>query len=357
MKRILSVILSLCLLVFAATGCTQGSAAGQAGDKLNIVCTIFPQYDWVRQILGDKASGADISFLMGSGVDLHSYQPSADDIVKISSCDLFIYVGGESDAWVEEALKDPANPQRVVIKLLDALGDAAKLEELVPGMQDDEHEHEGEHDGEGEHEDEHEDEHDEDHEGEGEHEDDHSHEGEAVYDEHVWLSLKNAQTLCGAITTALCDLDAASADTYKANLAAYEVTLAALDAQYQQAVDAAPVKTLLFGDRFPFRYLVEDYGIAYRAAFPGCSAETKASFDTIIFLAGVVDDLSLKNVMVLESSDQSIANTIIESTAAKDQQILVLDSMQSITQAGAESDVSYLSIMESNLTVLKDALS
>ncbi len=352
MKRMLAVVLSLCLTAFAATGCAQSAsqAAGRDASKMSIVCTIFPQYDWAREVMGEKASDAMLTLLLNGGVDLHSYQPSADDIVKISTCDLFIYVGGESDAWVEAALENQANPNRVVIKLLDALGDAAKLEKLVPGMQDDEHEHEGE----GEHDDDHaeDDSHEENHEDEG----DHSHEDEAVYDEHVWLSLKNAQTLCAQIAKALSGLDAAGTDTYNRNQAAYAVQLQLLDTQYQQAADAAATNTLLFGDRFPFRYLMDDYGLDYYAAFPGCSAETEASFDTIVFLAGMADQLALKNVMVLESSDKAIANTIIESTASKDQQVLVLNSMQSVTQDDIANGVTYLSIMESNLDVLKDAL-
>jgi zinc transport system substrate-binding protein len=325
MKRFL-IILALSLFVS-----TSGSAwaADKKDDTLRIVCTTAPQYDWVRQILG-KADDVDVTLLLDSGVDLHSYQPSVDDVVKISASDLFIYVGGESDEWVEDALKEAANKGMVAINLLDTLGAGAKLEDIVEGMEDDEsHGHEAVHEHEGE---------------------------EEAYDEHVWLSLKNAGVLCAAITDALAALDADNARTYQRNLEAYQEKLSALDAEYQAAVSAAPGKTLLFGDRFPFRYLADDYGLTYYAAFPGCSAETEASFETIVFLAGKVDELGLKAVMALESSDQSIADTIISNTKAKNQRVIVLGSMQSVTLNDIRQGTSYFSVMEGNLKALKEAL-
>ena len=294
-------------------------------EKVKIVTTIFPEYDWVRQIAGDKVSDMDITMLLDNGVDMHSYQPTADDIMKISDCDLFIYVGGESDEWVNDALKEAVNKDMQVIDLLDVLGEQVKIEELVEGMQDAEHEEEEEHE-------------------------------EKEYDEHVWLSLKNAETLCDAIAEALGNADPDNKAVYDTNKAAYIDQLVSLDNQYREVVDQASMKTLLFGDRFPFRYMVDDYGLSYYAAFAGCSAESEASFETISFLAKKIDELGLKYVMTIEKSDQKIAKTIIENTQNKYQSILTLDSMQSTTSADVANGMTYLSIMEGNLNILKEAL-
>jgi zinc transport system substrate-binding protein len=181
-------------------------------------------------------------------------------------------------------------------------------------------------------------------------------EDEPEYDEHVWLSLKNAETLCNAITDALEEIDPANRDAYAANAASYLEKLAALDGKYQTVVDNAARKTVLFGDRFPFRYLVDDYGLSYYAAFVGCSAETEASFETISFLAGKVDELGLPCVLTIEGAQHKIAETIVQNSAAKNQSILTLNSMQSTTSADAVNGTTYLSVMESNLDVLKQAL-
>lgn len=306
----------------------QTEESQEEDKKIKIVTTIFPEYDWVKEIVGDEISHVDLTMLLDNGVDLHSYQPTAEDIMKISDCDMFVYVGGESDEWVEDALKEAVNKDMQVINLLEVLGDSVKAEEMVEGMQEEEHEHEEEQ------------------------EDGHDEE----YDEHVWLSLKNAQTLSNAIASALETADPANKETYAANAASYVEKLAALDTQYQEAVNNASQKTLLFGDRFPFRYLVDDYGLSYYAAFAGCSAESEASFETISFLAQKVDELGLKNVLTIEKSDQKIAKTIIENTKDKNQNILTMDSMQSTTSDDVANGTTYLSVMENNLNILKEAL-
>ena len=339
MKRIFSACLALTII--ASLLCWNvAPAKAEAAKQVSIVTTIFPEYDWVRQILGDKFPDADVTMLLDNGVDLHSYQPTADDIVKISECDLFIYVGGESDDWVDDALKNAANKNMKVINLLEALGDSVKTEEVVEGMQEEKHDH------------------DHDHEDADEHDDakEHDHEEEAEYDEHVWLSLKNAQTLCSAISGVLQQIDPDNKDTYAANASAYIKKLSALDADYQAAVDAATRKTVLFGDRFPFRYLAEDYGLRYYAAFAGCSAESEASFETISLLAGKVDELNLPCVLTIEGVQHKIAETIVRNTAAKNQKVLTMDSMQSTTSKDAANGATYLSVMEQNLSVLKEAL-
>ncbi|MBQ9890390.1 MAG: zinc ABC transporter substrate-binding protein [Firmicutes bacterium] len=325
MKKIIAVIEAAALLIGSLASCGTGGKTPSGSGKPHIVTTIFPEYDWVINILGDDPAGADVTMLLDNGVDLHSFQPTAADILSIATCDMFIYVGGESDKWVEDALKKSTNKDMVIIDLLEVLGDAAKEEEMTEGMQEEEHEHE--------------------HEDEG-----------PEYDEHVWLSLKNAAVLTESISQAIQKLDPANAEIYRKNTAAYIEKLDALDAQYKSAADSARFKTLLFGDRFPFRYLTDDYGLKYYAAFSGCSAETEASFETISFLAQKMDELSLPAVMTIEKTDHRIAETIVRSTTAKDQKILTLDSMQSVTAKDAAGGATYLSIMENNLSVLKDAL-
>ncbi len=356
-KKIISAVLMLALALGLLAGCGAAPAkdadAGQKADdaddapKLHIVTTIFPVYDWTVNILGEQAASAEVTMLLDNGVDLHSFQPSADDIVRISTCDLFIYVGGESDDWVDDALEEATNKNMAVISLMETLGDSVKEEEIVEGMEHDHHDHE--------HEEEHGHEHEEEHDHELEEEHDHEHE-EAEYDEHVWLSLKNAAVLCRAVADALGQADSENAALYTANADAYIEKLNALDGQYQAAADAAAYHTVLFGDRFPFRYLTDDYGLDYYAAFTGCSAETEASFETIIFLAGKLDELGLPAVLQIESADGSIARTVVENTRNKDQQILTMDSMQSTTAKDVAAGASYLSVMEANLDILKTAL-
>lgn len=323
MKKIVSVLLAALLAALGLTACGTSDAAGeQDGETIQIVTTVFPIYDWTVELLGDGQTDAEVTLLLDSGVDLHSYQPTADDIIKISTCDLFVYVGGESEDWVEDALAERSNEDMVVVNLMDVLGEALKEEETVEGMQSEEEEGEG----------------------------------ETEYDEHIWLSLKNAQTLCQYISDRLCEIDPENSAGYQENTAAYLEQLDGLDGAYQTAVSTADRSTLLFADRFPFRYLCDDYGLSYYAAFSGCSAETEASFETVVFLADKVDELGLSSILTIDGSDQKIAQTILSTAQTEDVQILTLDSMQSTTLEDAENGVSYLSIMEDNLTALTQAL-
>ncbi len=338
MKKIISLALAAVLALSLLGGCGKAPANnGSEPEKLKIVTTIFPIYDWAASIIGEKAADAELTMLLDSGVDLHSYQPTVNDIIKIADCDIFIHVGGESDGWVQDALKEATNKDMIVIDLLEELGDAAKEEEIIDGMQEEDHDHD--HEGE-----------DHDHEGE-----DHEHE-EHEYDEHVWLSLRNAEKFADIFRKAFAKADPAGADTYAKNAAAYIEKLKALDEKYKSAVKAGSKDTLLFGDRFPFRYLVDDYGLKYFAAFAGCSAETEASFETVSFLAKKVDELGLHAVMTIEGKDHRIAQTIVQNTASKDQQVLTMDSMQATTSKDVKAGASYLSIMESNLQVLSQAI-
>ncbi len=348
MKKIIGILLSVFMVLTGMTACSGNQvndATKSSGSGVSVVTTIFPVFDWTRNVAGADNSNADITMLIDSGVDLHSFQPTAEDMMKIAECDVFIYVGGESDEWVEDALEEAVNPDMVVVNLMEVMGGKAKEEEFKEGMEpEDEHEHE--HDGDAE-----EHEEDADHEEEGEDE-----EEEPEYDEHVWLSLKNASILTDAISEALSKADPDNADLYTANAQAYSGQLDALDAEYQKAVDESSTKTLLFGDRFPFRYMTDDYGLDYYAAFVGCSAETEASFETIAFLSAKADELGLHSIMTIEGRDHSIAESIVNNTESKDQQILTLDSMQGTTAQDVEAGVTYLSVMEKNLEILREAL-
>lgn len=308
-------------VMLAACGSGDDQNTQDTGDKdgIQIVATIFPEYDWTMNILGDNPAGAEVTMLLDSGVDLHSFQPTSEDMMRVSTCDLFIYVGGESDEWVEDALQSAVNKDMKTINLLEVLGDQAKEEEVVEGMEAEEEE------------------------------------GPEL-DEHVWLSLKNSSLLCAAIEEAIAEIDPDNQAVYEANLEEYQKQLADLDQKYKDTVDKAAGKTLLFGDRFPFRYLTDDYGLDYYAAFVGCSAESEASFETIQFLAKKMDQLDLPCIMTIENSDQKIADTVVRTTRKKDQKILTMNSMQSVTSEEAGSGTSYTGIMEDNLAVLKEAL-
>lgn len=316
---ILSISIPLAGVRTAEAGTTEDS-----GKKLKIVTTIFPEYDWTRAVLGDREVDVDLTMLLDNGTDLHSFQPAVKDIMKVSSCDLLIYVGGESDQWIEDALESAQNKDMKTINLMEVLGDTIKEEETVEGMQESDHGHEDE--------------------------------DEKEYDEHVWTSLRNASVICGIIAETLEEMDPENKDVYASNAATYQEKLSDLDTEYQNTVDSAKQNTLLFADRFAFRYLVDDYGLNYYAAFSGCSAESEASFKTVTFLADKLDELGLKTVLTIEKSDDRIAQTVIENTETKDQKILELNSMQSITSDEIADGVTYLSVMEDNLNVLKEAL-
>lgn len=335
MKKRILYLMCTALAAGAFAGCAQQPKQPRQ-DGLKIVTTIFPEYDWVREILGENAEEAELTMLLEDKVDMHSFQPTAGDLVEISACDMFVYVGGESDEWAEDALKDASNPDMVVVNLLETLGDMVKEEELAEGMQKEAHEH-GEDEGEEAH-------------------DGHK-EGEA-YDEHVWLSLKNTRHICQTIADKLGELDPEHAGSYQSNVSAYIEKLNGLDEKYQKAVDQSEKKHILFGDRFPFRYLADDYGLTYYAAFLGCSAETEASFETITFLAGKMDELELNRILVIDGSDNKIADTILSNirSGRQDQKILSMDSMQQTTAEDVKNGATYLSVMEKNLETLKEAL-
>lgn len=328
MKKLLLPLAGLLTLGLVA-GCSDDATTTveTETETLNIVTTVYPLYDWTSEILGDEAENVNLTYLLNSGVDVHSYQASSADIITIAEADMVIYVGGESDIWVEDILATSSKEGQIVLNLVDILGDDVKIEEYVEGMEVTEHSHDHDHD-----------------------------EEEGEVDEHIWLSLDNASDLCEAIASSLAQLDSNNAALYQANVEAYIAQLDALDEQFETMVANSTYDTILVADRFPFRYLVDDYNLNYYAAFVGCSAETEASFETMAFLTQKVDELNLHTVLTIENSDCRIADTVVASSTTKDQEILVLNSLQSVSQTQIDAGITYLGTMEENLEVLTQAL-
>jgi zinc transport system substrate-binding protein len=329
MKKITALILAISLLPLALV--FSGCSGRSRGEGLSIVSTIFPQYDWVRAILGDTADDHTLTLLVNSGMDFHSYEPSPRDIMTISEADLFIYIGGHSDGWVENALANATNPDMIVINLVEAIGDAVLTLRLTEGME---------------------------HVCDDPDCDDASHDAylPLIKEEHVWTSLLNAKILVEIIADAIIASDPDNADLYRANLTAYLGELNALHGRYEEMVAAASRDTLVFGDRFPFLYLLENYGLNYYAAFTGCSAAAGVSPGTIMILSRRLDDHDLDYIMILEDGNRSIAQGIIDASRNSNRQILTLNSLQSVTVADIEGGMSYLRAMENNLEVLRRAL-
>lgn len=306
----------LLLLICGVVGCTNNNN----NDKISIVTTIYPQYDWINEIIGEENKNINVTMLLDSGADLHNYQPTSIDIITVSKCDMFVYVGGESDSWVDGVLAQAKNKDMIIVNLFDVLGD-----DLI-AIDHDEHE-----------------------------EEDHDHDHEE-YDEHIWLSIKNAKKVCQYLTEKIKLLDEENKDKYQNNLDKYLSKLNNLDNEYQNVINNATLKTIVFADRFPFRYLAKDYNLEYYAAFSGCSAEAEVSFETIISLANIIDEFNIKKVFIIDGSDGEIANTVINSTKTKDQTILKINSLQSMTKKEINEGNNYLSVMRENLNILSEAL-
>ena len=346
-KKFILCILTIGLL-FLINACTIKDSATDTQAKLNIVTNIFPTYDWVREIT--KGGDVNVSYLTDTGVSLHNYEPSAEDIKKIKESDLFVYLGSHSDKWADKILSE--NPNLKVIKLMDVLEANILDEEVKEGMED-HHDHDHDHDHDEDDKPDENDEHDHDH----NHEDEHSHEHHHDHhheDEHVWLSIKNAQLICKAIEEKLSEIDSKNKNLYAKNLNNYLQKLTELDNEYIKGINSSKEKTLIFADRFPFRYLTEDYNLDYYAAFTGCSADAEASFDTIVFLVKKLDELNINSVFTLTDSDGKIARTIIENSK-KDIKILKLNSMESINKDQAQEG-TYIDYMKDNLKSIVQGL-
>ena len=309
MKRLLALILCLALCAGLCAGC---GGEKESGARVSVVTTCFALYDWARNVAGD-ADGVEITWLMDSGVDPHSFQPAVDDLLAVANSDVFVFVGGESDQWTADAVEGMTKPDAQAVNLLEALGDAAVAEEDDPGAKD----------------------------------------------EHVWMSIRNAQTCVDCICAALCKADPQNDDVYQMNAADYKNALQTLDGEYADAVAAAEKHAIVVADRFPFAYLAADYDLDYRAAFPGCSAESEASFQTVLHLAQYTIEEGLPVVLVTENGDGAVAEAVaetVEENTGEEPPVRTLDSLQSVTAEIAADGVTYLSLMQQNLDVLKEAL-
>lgn len=332
MKKIVEILCAAGILLGILSGCEKKSVNSaktenieKTGEKINVVATIFPFYDWAKNIAGDVSS-VNLELLVKNGVDLHSFQPSAGDIIKISTADVLIFAGGESDSWIKDVLKNPVNKNIAAVNLMELLKNSVKAEEIVEGMMAEE---EDEHSG-----------------GESHHHD----EGEEIeYDEHVWLSVENAKTAVNEIAEILAEKNPGSAEIFAKNKSSYLKELEGLEEFFTLNGKGAAEKTMVVCDRFPFRYMADELGIKYFAAFPGCSAETEASFETVAFLSKKIRELGARKVFVTESSDKKIAETVVKNAGLEGKcKIETLDSMQSATLEQAKNGKNYIETMKEN---------
>ena len=333
----------------------QNSIEKGNSNKISIVCTTFPQYDWVKNILGEEAERFNVTLLLDNGVDMHSYQPAVKDIATAGSSDLFIYVGGESDTWVEDALKEAKNKDLKAINLMETLDNFVKEEEVVEGMQEERKSlgHSHEKSSKEKQEQTQKERHENSQEINGQKE---AADEEPEYDEHIWLSIRNAEIMVKNIEKAIEQFDSDNAKVYQNNAENYIKKLDTLDKQYANTIQNAKYKAILFGDRFPFRYMADDYDLKYYAAFAGCSAETMAGFETVTFLAKKADELQLPVILTIENSDGRIAEAVKSNTTKKNQKILAMNSLQSVTKEQLADGITYLQVMQENLSVLSEAL-
>ena len=333
----------------------QNSIEKGNSNKISIVCTTFPQYDWVKNILGEEAERFYVTLLLDNGVDMHSYQPAVKDIATAGSSDLFIYVGGESDTWVADALKEAKNKDLKAINLMETLDNFVKEEEVVEGMQEERKSlgHSHEKSSKEKQEQTQKESHENSQEINGQKE---AADEEPEYDEHIWLSIRNAEIMVKNIEKAIEQLDSDNAKVYQNNAENYIKKLDTIDKQYANTIQNAKYKAILFGDRFPFRYMADDYDLKYYAAFAGCSAETMAGFETVTFLAKKADELRLPVILTIENSDGRIAEAVKSNTTKKNQKILAMNSLQSVTKEQLADGITYLQVMQENLSVLSEAL-
>jgi zinc transport system substrate-binding protein len=311
------------LLIFVPTGCNKDddiSTTENENDKIDVITTIFPEYDFVRQIAGDLVN---LSLLLPPGSESHSFDPTPQDIIQIQDSEMFVFVGGDSDEWVNHILEPMDQNSLKTVKLMDCV--EVVEEELVEGMEEDVHE---------------------------EHEEQEEHE-EHELDEHVWTSPRNAILIVKKLRDELCEIDPRNAGSYKENAEVYIDKLKVLDQSFQEVVDHAARKVIIFGDRFPLRYFVEDYGISYYAAFPGCSTDTQASAATVAFLIDKIKEDKIPVVFHIELSNEQMCDSISDATGAKKE---LFHAVHNISKDDFEAGVTYLELMEKNVEVLEEAL-
>lgn len=327
MKRklfILILISVLCVLTVFSSCTKPDMNAGGTDKKKIITVSVFPIYDWVREV-SRGSGGVDVRLLIDSGTDMHSYQPSAADILKITQSDMFIFVGGESDEWAKKALENDSSSKTEALAVTDALEDYLLAEEELPGIED-KHSHA------------------------------HEEAGETENDEHVWLSLKNAEVFTDIIAEKLASTDPENADLYYNNAKNYVSRLSELESEYNSVVKNAKRDIIIVCDRFPFRYLTDEFSIKYYAAFSGCTSETDASFKTVSFLINKANELKTDCLITADGSDKKLARTVASCMNEKDIKILTLDSMQTVSKRDIDGGKTYLSVMRSNLETLSCAL-
>lgn len=303
MRKLLLILIGVILI----TGCSPK----EESNKIKVVSTIFPYYDFTRAIAGDNV---DLTMLINPGTDIHSYDPTPLDIAKITEADIFIYTGGHSDEWVKEIIGEIDNTKTKVIRVMDYLD--VVIEEEIEGSTKEAEE-------------------------------------EVEYDEHVWTSLENAKKIVEVIANELIKIDDINKNIYDINSVLYINEINRLDSDIKEIVDASSSKTLLFGDRFAFRYFTDQYGLNYSAAFPGCSSETEPSVSTITYLIKKIKEENIPVVLYLEMSSGKVADTLIEETDAKKMQ---MNSLQTISKADFKNGETYITLMEKNIEVLREVL-
>ena len=323
MRRLLTGLLALALAA-SLTAC--GHEPPQDDGRLRVVCTLFPYYDFARQIGGDAV---DVALLVPAGRETHSFEPTPRDVIRISEADVFIYNGGESEQWVSDILDAAGEDIPCVLSMMDT----AELyeEEYAEGMQGASgHDH-------------------------ADHDHDHGAEDEdAAYDEHIWTSPVTAMSLCRAITDGLCQADPAHAEDFRARLEDYLTELEALDGTFREIVAEGSRNLLVFGDRFPLLYFCREYGLDYRAAFHGCAGDTEPSLATLKYLIDLVREQHIPVVYTIELSSRKVAEAIAETTGA---QVRTFHSCQTVSRTEFDGGATYISLMTANAAVLKEGLS
>lgn len=321
-KKIMTIFAAALALAVALSGCALPGGDAEkksSGEKISIVCTNFPEYDFARQIAGDKA---DVTMLLKPGAESHTYEPSPDDIKKIKDCDMFVYVGGDSDEWVEDVLESVDKSEVTVFKLMDQVKTVEEV--TVEGMEPEDEEEPAE-----------------------------GGEDEPEMDEHVWTSPKNAATIVKNMAKTMEKLDEKNKSTYEKNADAYVEKINKLDEEFREVVKNGKRKEIIVADRFPFRYFCEEYGLKYYAAFPGCSTDTQPSAKTVAFLTDKVKEDRIPVVFHIELSNEEMSKSIAEATGAKSR---LLNAVHNVSDEDFRNGATYVSLMEHNVEALKEAL-
>lgn len=356
MKKTILAMAMAAALVLGMTACQPktgdqqaAASADQPAKKVKVVATMFPEYDFARQVGGDLA---DVTMLLKPGAESHTFEPTPQDITSIQNCDLFLYTGGDSDTWIKGVLSTMDTSKMKVMRLIDMVPtvDEEQKEGMMPDDDDDQgntgvtgsavdaSDHST---------------------GSAAANADQSNDKNKVsapnpdLDEHVWTSPKNAIQIVNKIRDTYDQIDPANKATYDSNAAAYTAKLTDLDNQFRTVVDQGKRKTVVFGDRFPLRYFVDEFGLDYWAAFPGCSADTEASAATVAFLTDKVKEEKIPVVFQIELSTGNVANTIAEATGAK---VLTFNTCHNVTKKDFDAGATYYSQMEQNVDALKEAL-